>query len=711
MVRKISLKQNILNIFILFVMFVTLTVGFLSVYSLYQSKLSTAERSQRQVLIQVEQEVEKFLNEIEQNATYMLTNYQRSSMIIKSIVELNPNISSVLVLDKKGQIENFYTTSDVNIYKGFDYSLKRYFIEISQGEQSYWSDTFFSLVDEDQSITYSFQMPLDKVGVIFVKLNSLASFCERYKNSDDSYMIRLLDSKGVVILNQDNPEMVHQQFNILNTSVFKDLMYKNAPYVMGKYKGINQNRKNMGMYTTIEKVDWKVLVREDYDILIGSINEIVLNIIIIALIFLLVSVYIALKIAKRLFKQIDQYTDNIAQISAGNYAIKIQDSPYKEFETFTQSFELMQREIEKREESLEESLNSFKSLVNSTMEAILIHKDGVCLDVNDVAVKLFKYDKKEEMVGKEFLHFVAPSSQKIVQYNMEKETEPYEIEFLKKDGSSFISIGQGKFLHLFGLKLKVSTVIDISEIKHKDKLLFQQSKMASMGEMIGNIAHQWRQPLSAISSAASGMKVQKEFGVLTDDEVESSLNSIMKSTHYLSKTIDDFRNFFKSDKAKTTFDVTKVTDNVISLLASSFKNYDIKVLKEYDESLEILGYENELTQAIINIFNNAKDALLELPRDKKRLIMIKVRRIKTDQIIITVHDSAGGIPKNIMPSIFDPYFTTKYKQQGTGIGLYMTHQIIVSHMKGKIVAENSMFTYENEQHYGAKFTIELSVKK
>ena len=366
----------------------------------------------------------------------------------------------------------------------------------------------------------------------------------------------------------------------------------------------------------------------------------------------------------------------------------------------------MKIEIDKREDALESSVDSFKSLVNMTMEAIIIHKDVICIDVNEVAVKLFGYESKDEMIGKNFLSFVSENSRKLVENRLKIETVPYEVEFIKKDGTPFISLGQGKFLKLFGQKVKVSTIMDITDIKQKDKLLFQQSKMASMGEMIGNIAHQWRQPLSAISSAASGMKIQKEYGILKEEDFNENLDAIVNSTQYLSKTIDDFRNFFKIDKKMRELNISKIFENVLSLVGTTLKNHEIVVLKEYDENLQIFGFENELTQAFINIINNAKDAII-LNKVKTKVIIINIQSIRKNEIRISIKDSGGGIAEDILPAIFEPYFTTKYNQQGTGIGLYMTHQIIEINMKGKIIAKNTKFKYENELLEGAEFIIEL----
>ena len=243
----------------------------------------------------------------------------------------------------------------------------------------------------------------------------------------------------------------------------------------------------------------------------------------------------------------------------------------------------------------------------------------------------------------------------------------------------------------------------VKKMREKDDMLFQQSKLASMGEMIGNIAHQWRQPLSTISTAASGLKLQRELKIETENSLNESLDVIVKSTKTLSQTIDDFRNFFKKDKNETDFKIEENIGKVINLMEATLKMKDIKIVKDID-SCNFHGLENELTQALLNIMNNAKDALILIEEDK--YIFISVKNIE-DEVIIQIKDNAKGIDPAIINKIFEPYFTTKFNSNGTGIGLYMTQSIIVKNMNGKINVSNVEFEYKNKQYTGAQFEIIL----
>ena len=237
------------------------------------------------------------------------------------------------------------------------------------------------------------------------------------------------------------------------------------------------------------------------------------------------------------------------------------------------------------------------------------------------------------------------------------------------------------------------------------KMMEEQSRLASMGEMIGNIAHQWRQPLSVISSASTGMLMQKEYGLLTDERFTENCEAINKNAQYLSKTIDDFRNFIKGDRNKVVFDLNNEITSFLHLVEGSIKNHHINIILNLQNDIEILGYENELTQCFINIFNNAKDTLKDKSEDERAIFISTIT--EDDKAIITIKDNAGGIPQDIMPKIFEPYFTTKHQSQGTGLGLSMSYKLIVDGMNGTIIASNTEFEYNGKTYVGAEFTITL----
>ena len=245
------------------------------------------------------------------------------------------------------------------------------------------------------------------------------------------------------------------------------------------------------------------------------------------------------------------------------------------------------------------------------------------------------------------------------------------------------------------------------ELKQKQKLLMSQEKLASMGDMIGNIAHQWRQPLSIISTGATGMKMQKEFDTLSDEQFLNTCDLINDNAQYLSKTIDDFRNFIKGDRDKKVFNLKDNINSFLHLVEGSVKNHNLNIILDLKEDIKIDGYPNELTQCLINIFNNAKDVI---KKQNNRYLFISTLT-QEDKAIIKIKDNGGGIPKDILPKIFEPYFTTKHQSQGTGLGLHMTYNLIVDGMGGTVEATNVEYEYDGENYVGAEFLITLPMNK
>ena len=244
-------------------------------------------------------------------------------------------------------------------------------------------------------------------------------------------------------------------------------------------------------------------------------------------------------------------------------------------------------------------------------------------------------------------------------------------------------------------------------LRKKDNILVQQSKMASMGEMFENIAHQWREPLSMISATASGIQLQNEFKILDETYLNNTLNSIIENSQYLSQTINDFRDFIKGEHKKIPFNIY---DNIVyslKLLKGVTNKNEINIImSENGQSIKICNYPNELVQVVINIINNSKDAFLKNDT-RKRCIFIDISE-SSNQIKISIKDNADGINKNYIDKIFEQGFTTKEDKKGTGIGLYMSKRLVNESMKGNIEVKNTKYTYKNIEFSGAEFTIVLN---
>ncbi len=248
----------------------------------------------------------------------------------------------------------------------------------------------------------------------------------------------------------------------------------------------------------------------------------------------------------------------------------------------------------------------------------------------------------------------------------------------------------------------------IEENSRIQEQLVQQEKQAAMGEMIGNIAHQWRQPLSVISTLATGLQTEQELGLATEERVRETCTQINDNAQYLSGTIDDFRQFIKGDHKKTDFTAEDLIESLINLMQGQLKRHAIHVDVLVEKDTVIHGYRNDLLQVLINLLSNAKDALLE-NRETDRLIRLIVEPDGERTIKIRMIDNGGGIKEAIIQRIFEPYFTTKHKSQGTGLGLHMVHRLIHEGMGGTIGVKTITFMHEESSCTGAEFTITLPI--
>jgi PAS domain S-box-containing protein len=241
----------------------------------------------------------------------------------------------------------------------------------------------------------------------------------------------------------------------------------------------------------------------------------------------------------------------------------------------------------------------------------------------------------------------------------------------------------------------------------KFKTFEAQSKLASMGEMIGNIAHQWRQPLSVIAATSSGISLREEMGMLDKNILLEGMDNILHQATYLSKTIDDFRNFIKDTHEQETLSIKATLQKTISIIHPAMKSHNIQLIVDIADDLEISGYENELIQSFINIINNGRDAITEnVESDVDKLIFITTVALQ-EGLNVIIKDSGGGVPQNVMEKIFEPYFTTKHQSVGTGIGLSMTYKILTEHHNGTIDVHNEKYEYNGKNYKGACFSIQF----
>jgi signal transduction histidine kinase len=236
---------------------------------------------------------------------------------------------------------------------------------------------------------------------------------------------------------------------------------------------------------------------------------------------------------------------------------------------------------------------------------------------------------------------------------------------------------------------------EVAKNREKDKLMFQQAKLASMGEMLGNISHQWRQPLMEMSSIFLPIEAKINMDIPLDNkEILESIQKLNDITKYMSNTIDNFRNFFAKEKEKISFEILEQINSTVNIISGSLKVNDIKLDIIIQKNTVMTGHKNEYSQVLINIINNAKQTLVDRNIVNPK-IKITITENKND-IITKIEDNAGGIKITPIEKVFDPFFTYE-KVNGSGIGLFMSKLIIENNMNGKLLVSNN--------NQGALFTI------
>lgn len=266
------------------------------------------------------------------------------------------------------------------------------------------------------------------------------------------------------------------------------------------------------------------------------------------------------------------------------------------------------------------------------------------------------------------------------------------------------------------LEARVHTHIQLKSLKDdlkfenekKDKILLQQSKMNAIGEMIDYLADQWRHPLSIVSANASAIQIQMQIDEISNENILNYSNEIIKRTNTLSSVVDDFKEFFKPDTSTQFFDISKAIEKTLNMLSGTFKFNDINVVFE-PKDITVHGYKCAVMYTMINLLSNALFALTHV-KTEDRYIFVELNQ--TDNSVdIVIKDSANGIPEEMVIHVFEQYFSTKNLYEGSGLGLYMTKEVVEKKLKGSIKFQNETYTFENKNLRGAKFTLSLPFDK
>ncbi len=518
-------------------------------------------------------------------------------------------------------------------------------------------------------------------------------------------------------------------FLYINKTIISSTTPKNTPEYQRALKIINDDKKTQEIYSKednlIHKIDLNinglnsnmhilsVHLSNQLKILKDNfINDItILSIIyfgILILIYFLVKIFIVQPIDELLY-----FAQNIRK----NNNIKYIKSNVKEFNNIASGLEQIIGELRDAKEQ-------YKLAIDGTQDGLWdwnIKEDTAYYSTRYKKMLGFKSDEFEHTY-KSWEGIVHPDDLKSaldsIRKHLNQQIPVYIAEFRLrcKDGSYKWILSRGKAIYdennipyrMVGFHTDINKLKKLElENQKQTEMMFHQSRLASMGEMIENIAHQWRQPLNVIGALNMKIETKLDFGeTITAESYEPIANNINQQLEFMSKTIDDFRDFFNKEKTLTKYNIFEAVKEVYNLVSIQFRNHNIYLQIDGD-NIFIYGLKNELKQVLINILNNAKDAIVtkqNLSKNHSGYIKVTLEKIDNN-IKITIHDNGGGIDGDIINKIFDPYFTTKFKSQGTGIGLYMSYQIITEHLKGKIQVTNEQITYKNKNYNGASFII------
>jgi len=373
---------------------------------------------------------------------------------------------------------------------------------------------------------------------------------------------------------------------------------------------------------------------------------------------------------------------------------------------------LLEEKIKKIKE-LNQELITERDTIDKKVLLIKMDTNYNITDISKAYLKLLEYTK-EELLNLNFfdyerLHIKSELKGEIIEHLQEKKVFKFEEKTLSCSGKIFwmhntIVPEYDTYANHIGFIIFRNNITDAKELLiHQDKLLVN-SRSSAMGEMIGMIAHQWRQPLSVITTIISTLKVKKELDIIDEKDVDEAYGKIENTVKYLSATIDDFRNFFKKNKLFTTIPLSTIFDKSTTLLQETMKLQEIEYIQNIDQNLNIQTYENELVQSIINIIKNSVDAFGDNQADNKKITVLAIET--QTHISISITDNAGGIDPKIIAKVFEPYFSTKSKN-GTGLGLYMCKTIIEKHLKGKL----TIVSYEDITEVLIELPYKINIKK
>ncbi|WP_303721195.1 sensor histidine kinase [Malonomonas rubra] len=584
---------------------------------------------------------------------------------------------------------------------GYDTRGRPWFLEAQSAGKTSFTTPYIDLVTGE--LVIALVTPLDYegelVGVMAADtiLDSLVETLLSTKVGETGYLF-VTHKDGTIIIHPQRDYVMKAKLQ----SIEPDLQQITDNFTnseAGTVRYLHSGIENLLAYKQISNTDWylctTIPLQEAYSLsrktTLLFAAEIVLRVLAGLAILTLVGVGgsgVVLFISKRRFEStIKEHVDHISGISAD-----------------------LRWNINKRQEVE----TRYQTLFNVANDAILVSKGMKIIECNNKASDLFG-GARYSLIGRseaDLFPDIQPGginseeqAKAILEQAAKGQHQYYEWTFRRLNGSEFPAEVSLKTLQLNSEELVLTSIRDISKRVFAEKQLLQNQKMAAMGEMLGAIAHQWRQPLNILSTYIASLQAAYFNQAIDQQFVKTLVGNADTQIQFMSKTIDDFRNFFKPSKSKRAFDVLESIDHAIKLMEAQFKQakFNLRIDVETEETkLFAFGFQSEFVHVVMNILANAKDAIEERFNSDHTMsegkILVSVKD-SGSEINLQVRDNGCGIPKHFLPKVFSPYFTTKGTQSGTGVGLYMSKIIIENEMRGRLLAENT--------NDGAMFSITL----
>jgi len=553
--------------------------------------------------------------------------------VIDTAVKVVPHLRSVYLVGANGRIEAVGITDDLKQVRqdllGLDMTGNDLYPPGRATKSPQWSETFLSVVGSGLSVAVALPSgPRVLIGEI--DLAVLSTFLQKISVSKERQLY-VIDRRGQIIADQSG-RYTAQQINLSNNALIQSSI-EHGTDQSGTFE-LN-GTVMVGSLQKIEAMGWWVLVAEPR---VSAYHQVWVAIAISVAGLLATSLTVltlAIIFSHRLAKQIEALEVHSRRVADDEATACWPGSDIAELDSLAASLEKMAQTLHERASVLE----------------------------REVA---------ERQKAEEELHLKAALLEEEVSMRQRTE-EALRVKQLQ--------------LEALNSSLEERVREELLRNREKDALMIQQSRLAAMGEMLPNIAHQWRQPLNELGITIQMIRYDYDDGLLDRQKIDTFIESCMTTIQYMSNTINDFRDFFKHDRLPRLFDLEASVQNAVGLVRASLQHAGISLAVELDRRCMVMGHSNELSQVILNIINNARDALVE--RHIADPVIRIASRIEGSHARVTITDNAGGVDPDIIDKIFDPYFTTRHKAQGTGLGLYMARMILESKLGGRITVINT----------------------